>query len=61
LSNILERDGIAIVASTIQKDGKLDGDGELRIIGVVAEDRVIGDLIKDIVKDFWVNTKFLPE
>jgi hypothetical protein len=34
---------------------------ELRIVGLVAEDRMIGDLVKDIIKYFWINTKFLAK
>jgi hypothetical protein len=61
LSDILKRNGIAIVACTIKKNGKLDGDGELRIVGLVPEDRVSRDMIEDIIKDLWVDTKFLPK
>jgi hypothetical protein len=61
LSNILDSNGIAIMASTIEKDGKLDGDRELRIVGVVPEDRVIRDLIKDIIEDLWIDMEFLPK
>jgi hypothetical protein len=61
LSNILNSNGIAIMASMIEKDGELDGDGELRIVGVVLKDRVIRDLIEDIIEDLWIDTEFLPK
>jgi len=61
LGNILKKNGIAIVACTIHKNGKLDGDRELGIVRLVLEDRVIRDIIKDIIKDLWINTKFLPK
>jgi hypothetical protein len=61
LSNILKCNSIAIVAYPIQKDGKLDGDRELRIVGLILKDRVIRYMIEDVIKDLRVDTEFLPK
>jgi hypothetical protein len=43
------------------KNGQLDEDWELKIVGLVIEDRMIGDLIKDIIKYFWIDMKLLAK
>lgn len=59
LSNILKSNGITIVASPIQENDKLNRDRELRIVRSVLKNRVTGDIIKNIIKNLWVNLKFL--
>jgi hypothetical protein len=61
LADILIQSCIAIVASTIKKDGKLHSNRELGIIGLVIKDRVITDLIEDIIKYIRINAELHPE
>jgi hypothetical protein len=61
LSNIFKGNCIAIVTSPIQKNSQLDGNRELRIVGLVLEDGMTRYVIKDIIKDLRVNTEFLPK
>lgn len=56
LTDILIGKCILIVVSTIKKDGELYSNRELEIIGLIVENRVTPDLIKDVIKYIRINT-----
>jgi hypothetical protein len=44
------------VANTVEKYSKLDRHRKLGVVGIVMKNVMVGNLIKDVVKDFWINT-----
>jgi hypothetical protein len=54
--HILNTNGITIVASMVEEYSKLDRHGELGVVGIVMKNVVVRNLIKDVIKDFWINT-----
>jgi hypothetical protein len=44
------------VANSIKEDSKLHCNWKLGIVGLIVKNRVIRDLIEDIIKNLWRNT-----